>query len=169
MMARWRRELQALEEDQEEAAADLWSEVLRGHFFLNETGRQTLRRLARAFSWGEVMDAIPIAVDHYVRWHEDHPSHQTVDLAWSKVGGICYNRRRERDDPSLPFLNRIRALWRSRRGEDKWYVMPLLQEAVHCGFDPQDLHEFALRTWRWSDFERKIEDFIKEHGGALPW
>ncbi len=59
---------------------------------LNEDGRADLRRLIRGFGGEEVYTATEIAFTKYYS-----PSDiDTWEYAFSKIGGICYNRQQQR-------------------------------------------------------------------------
>lgn len=87
MMLEWKNGLI----DYEKRQANMISGYLGNltEYGLNEVGKQHARKLLRQFSFNEVIEAIDIAYDYYFNGDDD-----SWNEAWSKVGGICYNRRR---------------------------------------------------------------------------
>lgn len=95
MMMKWRELLE--EETRNEIAAInvlLMNETKWG---LNEYGERTARKLIRRFGFNEVYDACVIAIDRYYTGTES-----SWDTAWNKVGGVCYNRKKAREQNAEP-------------------------------------------------------------------
>ena len=61
-------------------------------WYLNENGIRTAKKLIRRFGFNEVYTACEIAVNRYYTGTES-----SWDNAWNKVGGICYNRKKARE------------------------------------------------------------------------
>lgn len=57
-------------------------------FYVSENGEKIIRQCIRRFSFEEVYDAALIAADTYSDVHD----------AITKLGGICYNRRKRREE-----------------------------------------------------------------------
>ena len=86
MMIEWKRSLMELEEGQADAI-DARIGSLTG-FYLNDNGRRAIKTLIRRFGFTEVYEAAEIAFNHYPDW----------DNAFNKIGGICYNRQKQREN-----------------------------------------------------------------------
>jgi len=91
MMFQWKRGLLELDEDLTDQLSQFWSENVPG-YRLTESGLKKLRSLKRRFDLEEIMEAIKIAVDQYLELKDGKPTHESVELAWKRLGGICANR-----------------------------------------------------------------------------
>ena len=86
MMLEWKHELSNLAEEQIDAINVIISDAY--DCSLTSHGRAGIRRLLTRFGFDAVYEATEIAVARY----------SEADYAVSKIGGICYNRRRDRLD-----------------------------------------------------------------------
>lgn len=91
MMAEWRQELLQLLQRQ----ADIINDYMRSctHFVMNEEGYADIKKMIKRFGFNEVYTAVDIAYDTYYTG-----SDKSWNIAFSKIGGICYNRRRQREE-----------------------------------------------------------------------
>lgn len=87
LMLRWKEELLKLEEQQIDAI-DSVIKSLR-NCCLKESGRQEIRRLIKIFGFDEVYKSTEIAFSN---------GRYDNEYALSKIGGICWNRRKEREE-----------------------------------------------------------------------
>ena len=90
MMMDWRMELSSLQQEEVEYVCDYWY-VTNGTYSLNDRGRAAVMDLLKQFSIQEILDAIDIALAQYYKGDQ-----RTVEKALTKVGGICYNRKKAR-------------------------------------------------------------------------
>ena len=94
MMIEWRSELTDICKMQAESINDYIGAI--SDWDCNERGIADLIKLIKRFSYAEVYDATEIAFNYYYK-----DSEYTWRLAFSKIGGICYNRRKQRELRSL--------------------------------------------------------------------
>lgn len=90
MLLAWRNELKNEKNRQVEFIADYIVELTGNYLTDNE--KRKVRSLINRFSFAEVCDAVDISFSMYynesdVSWYE----------AFHKIGGICYNKRKQRD------------------------------------------------------------------------
>lgn len=90
MMMEWRNELTLFAQNQVEKLSEYIGNM--SDYIPNESGCAKLKRMVREFSFVEVCDAIDIAFNSYYKGDE-----KTWNIAFNKIGGICYNRRRNGD------------------------------------------------------------------------
>jgi len=90
MMIEWQKGLHELE-DMEVSAIDELITNLTG-FGLDHKGRFLIQKQLTAFSFQEVYEATKISFDRYY----DYQCDDTFDHAVQKIGGVCYNRRKQR-------------------------------------------------------------------------
>lgn len=90
MMIRWRTELLETINKQ----VDYIDKYIGGitGWSLTDAGTAKIRKLIRSFSFNEVATAVEIAFDSYWDGSED-----SWHRAYNKIGGICYNRRMQKD------------------------------------------------------------------------
>lgn len=89
MLLAWREELRQTEDMEIDAIEDIFL-MYTGDGF-SKTGRMKIKKLIKRFGLAEVMDAAEISIGRY---------YDGSDASWGnafyKIGGICYNRRKER-------------------------------------------------------------------------
>lgn len=89
MLLQWRSELVEFEQ----AQADKLNEYIGNlsGYVVKEAGVAKLRDLIRRFSFQEVIEAIDISFSRYF-----NNNSYSFDRAFDKIGGVCYNRRKQR-------------------------------------------------------------------------
>lgn len=85
MMIRWKQELMHLTDTQIDAIEKTYENTY--DYTFSDRGRQIVRALIRRFGFQEVVEATEIACDQY-----------DADSWFDKLGGICYNRRKWRQE-----------------------------------------------------------------------
>ena len=91
MMMKWREEL-AFEIETEIDSVDSLL-MARTKWSMSDYGRNNMRKLINRFGYIEVYDACEIAIDQYYNGSE-----KSWQYAFSKIGGICYNRKKAREE-----------------------------------------------------------------------
>lgn len=91
MMLEWREELDR--EILEEAYYIQGLMFADSNISFTDSGINSVKRLIKQFGFNEVCEACEIARNHYFSGR-----YTTLDYAWGKVGGICYNRKKARDE-----------------------------------------------------------------------
>jgi hypothetical protein len=91
MMLAWREELELVILDEVNYIQGL---IFEGSdMIFTDAGINTAKRLLKQFGFSEVCEACEIARNHYFRGR-----YKDLGYAWKKVGGICYNRKKARDE-----------------------------------------------------------------------
>ena len=91
MMAEWRKELLQLLQRQAEVIDEYMKTCTK--YRMSEEGYADIKKLIRRFGFEEVCIAVEIAYDRYYTGTD-----QSWNEAFWKIGGICYNRRRQREE-----------------------------------------------------------------------
>lgn len=91
MMIKWRDEMLDLTEKQA-FSIDRYIRTV-SEWGCSEVGIGNLIKLIKSFSYNEVYEATEIAFDHYYDGSE-----WSWNKAFSKLGGICYNRRKKKKE-----------------------------------------------------------------------
>lgn len=91
----WEKELLRKQEEEVSIISDLIY-ALTGRYELSDHGKVTIRKCLKQFSFKEVYGATEISFNRYYEdhWSDEHRL-RTFNNALSKIGGICYNKRKE--------------------------------------------------------------------------
>lgn len=81
MISQWREELMLEVEEEVELINNQFRDIMGAGF--SEHGKRKIRKLILEFGYNEVSEATEIAAYNY----------ETAEEAFSKIGGICYNRK----------------------------------------------------------------------------
>lgn len=166
MMFQWQKGLSALENDVLERLQEIWSVHVPG-YSLNENGILSLKKLNKKFSIEELITAIRVATEQYMEYANGSPTKESVELAWSKIGGICRISRIEKDNPDLKRLYYIRGILRNRLSYcNVGQAMHLLQEAHGLDASVESLETFAKSAKNWTTWRAGMEAFISQHVAA---
>jgi hypothetical protein len=161
MMFQWQKSLLNLDDQLTNQLAEFWSELVPG-FALNERGIKILKSHKRKFGLEEVMTSMKIAVDQYIEYIEEEPTKQSVEVAWNKVGGICTNRKRARENPIEHRLYYIRGILNNRLNYvDNGLALRLLHDALDANISIEKLEQHAKTSTNWSGWRADIEDLIE--------
>ena len=163
MMFQWQKGLLELDEEVINRLSDFWSEQVPG-YSLNENGIKGLKQLKKRFEIDEIMAAMKIAADQYLKYDENgHPTKESVEYAWKKVGGICNTRRQERDKPYIQRLYYIRGILRNRLSYiNELLALQLLQKAMELDASLDSLEQHAKAVKNWTQWRQAVENFIYE-------
>ena len=100
MLMRWKNELLKIREQELDDVCEYWAGMV-DPYYMNENGKQIMKKLLYRFSIKEVLEAIDIACHSYLKFIPDKNEkgkyildHRSVENAFNKIGGICYNRRK---------------------------------------------------------------------------
>lgn len=171
MMFQWQKGLLDLDDDVTAQLADYWAEQASG-FNLNENGIKGLKKLRRRFEVSEIMEAMKLAAEQYLEYHEDKPTKESVEAAWRKVGGICNTRRQDKQNPVSSRLYYIRGILRNRLSYcNEIVALQLLREAAAANASLESLESHAKSVRNWTQWCREIEEFIhskEDDGDATP-
>jgi hypothetical protein len=164
MQFRWKEELDRIDEESIEKIATYWGSKVAG-FGLNGNGLKSLKRLMEKFSVAEILDAISISAEQYIKYEDGEPSKDSVELAWKRVGGICRMRRLGETDEDMKDLFYIRGILKNRlRYCDPRKCIAYLKEAKEAGVSLGDLREHAKLATTWSSWRDDIMGMIEYEG-----
>lgn len=162
MMMEWQKGLVELDNYLVEQIAEFWSELVKP-YSLTEQGLKSLKKLLRQNNAEELMEAMRIAVQQYVKYDEnDEITEESISYAWSKIGGICKTKKMEHIKPYLKDLYYIRGILRKRLNYvNDHLVLKLLEEAYNYGADVEKLKDHACQVRTWTQWRQEIESFVK--------
>lgn len=164
MMVDWQRELLSLDDDIVRTLSRFWNELIPGNE-LNNSGVESLKELTKKFDIDAIMQAMKIARDQYVKYIDGNAIHSSIEIAWSKVGGICNIRKRQRDGEPLEDIYYIRGIIRNRfRYVDDDKALRLIKTAIEYNANIESLKEYSKETKNWSQWRQGIESYIANNG-----
>lgn len=100
MMILWKKELLKITEDQIDSINDLVFSITGWE--LSNVGKRDIRKYLKEFSFQEVYDATETSFGHYYDdTSTDQHASKSFNLALSKIGGICYNNRKVRENGTI--------------------------------------------------------------------
>jgi len=162
MMFDWQKALLELNDNVVDQLSNYWAELIPG-FHFNENGLRKLRQLQKKYEIDEIMHAMKIAVDQYLRYEDGKPTSDSVELASSKLAGICSIRRTEQDDPDFARLFYIRGILRNRLGYfNEVTGMNLLKEAYAAGIPVENLETHAKEVHTWTQWRDEIYEILED-------
>jgi hypothetical protein len=148
MMLKWRDGLRDIDDFQIDTVSDAWSSMVPG-WHLNETGLKAAKQYLKKYGLKAVLDAIDTAADRYVKTEDDKATHESVQLAWNKVGGILAMSSMPEDTRQLHY---IKGILRNRLNYVPYDAIKELQAAFDAGIPIEDMKLEAKNTTSWSRF-----------------
>lgn len=161
MLMEWHKGLHDLDAQCNEELASFWADQFNGVNCLSQAGMKTLAALRKKFSIGEIMEAMTIAVQQYVEWDGDEPDFASCNRAWSKVGGICRNRRTGvGDDEQSRRLYYIRGILRNRVYCNEQVAIQLLRAVHAVGVSLDELEHHAKVVKNWTEWREDMQGYL---------
>lgn len=167
MLLEWQRTLMQFKDDEIQELHKFWCELNPG-YSLNEGGLKELAKWKRRFTLVEVLEAIRVSVEQYLRYEnvaddKEKPTQESVIKAFQYIPRIITIQRREKDNPVLRDLYYARGILRKRLSYvNEWKAMELLQSAIEAGYSADDLKELAKTVKNWTEFRSTIERMVDQ-------
>jgi hypothetical protein len=161
MMAEWQRGLVDLTELAVDECAELWKAVAAG-YSLNDRGLGNLRDYIVKFGAAEVMSAIRVS-GKYLEKVDGRYTQESVELAFGKIGGICITTRRQKSDPDLADLYRLRSMLQYRaptlRSQD---IMIGFSKLRAAGYTAAEIRPRMEQVQKWYEFHDTVSEMLQE-------
>lgn len=167
-MLRWREGLRDLDAQELEAVCDLW-ESRAYPCTLTDSGIAGLKKLARKFGYPTLIEAIDSAADSYIKskGEDEGAEIDSVNLAFSKLGGVCYFIKNPEKMDADKDIFYIRGILKNRLSYvNQQMCIKLLRDAVAANVNIDSAKEFAKTVKSWTEFREGIEAYIGEHGNG---
>lgn len=160
MMLAWRDGMKQIGETAVERIAAAWEEAVVG-WHLNESGLKSVRTLLRTVPVTNILDAIDIAADRYLKRNSEGAiTQESVELAWSKVPAIAKTSLLPDYERELLY---IRGICRNRFAYISMVrCMQMLKEAYETGIDIDTLKGVAKEARSWSNWQDTMIDLMRE-------
>jgi hypothetical protein len=165
MLIEWRSGLERLKEDTTERLAEHWAATTEGRVSLTKTGKDKVRKMVKEFGLDLVLQAMPEAIDTYGRRGEgDRLTIESIDIAFSRLAGVCRTLRDSKEKPWLRRAFYVRGILRARLNYvDEKEALRLMEDAAHRDVDFDSLDRIAKSVRSYSAFRDSLERFIQEH------
>lgn len=155
MMLSWRQGLKGIAETEVDTVCDAWTEAAPG-WQLNDKGRKSAEKYIKKHGVAKVLDAIDEVRTAYVKLDENGKATQeSMDLAWSKVGGFLRMAGLPEDERRLYY---IKGILRNRLSYVPYDVFRNLSDALHAGVAVEDIEFEAKHAKRWDVFEEWLNE-----------
>ena len=132
-------------------------------FVLNDNGKRDLSKWLRRFSFEEVIYAMDIAAEQYLKFEDDSTvTTESWEKAFSKIPGICRVERESKVDPEIKELYYIRGIARNtcRYYFDNVKALELLKIARSWDVPMSELRNIASLATSWTKFRNRIHEAI---------
>lgn len=156
MLVEWRKELSKLDDLQIDMVEDIIQSSV-GHS-LTDKGRKIILNIIKKYDVNEVCDATSIYVDRYYNHNKNEFSR-----GFRTISSICENRRREKDDPSIYWVNKVAyAVHNKFPDVEKWQVRNIIRGHIKSEDDCNYLLELVSLNSRWRYLKNDFLDFCAE-------
>ena len=162
LMIQWQKELMKLDDDAVDMLTDLWNKMTPG-FSLTDHGKEQLIVLLKRFQFSELIEAMKISSSFYLNFDEDKYK-ASVQLAFSKIGGICQTKKQEKYNPHLRDIFYVRGILKKKLDyfNERW-AMSLMTKAsaledAHVFFG--SLIEFTKTVKSWTQWRENVEEVL---------
>ncbi len=148
LMLDWKKSLTNFDIEKVRMISDYWASLMTP-YSLNKNGHKLLEQLMKKFSFEDILAAIDIANEKYLRYdNEGNIVKESVEEAFNKVGGICTFKKMSKINQKLAYVkgicrNRF-SYWDARKGSI------ILNNYIN-----------ALKNYGWSD-KQIINDIENE-------
>lgn len=151
MMLKWRTGIKEIKDIEVDEVCSAWKQHALG-FHLNDKGRKEATSYVSKYGLLMVLDAVETAAGAYIKRDIDgeFATKESVELAWSKVGGILALK-------SLPDAERelhyVKGILRNRINYVPYDVVRYLKDALQAGVPVDDMKLEAKHARSWTGFK----------------
>lgn len=150
MMLAWRDGLKDIADDQVEVVKSRFNQAIPGWHIQSDAAVKVVRGYLKKHGLIAILDAIDLAAERYVRVDGDgKPTAETVQTAWSKVGGILHVSAKSPDQQRLHY---VKGILNKRLSYVPYTAMREMEAALEADIDVEDMVLEAKNTRSWSSF-----------------
>lgn len=154
MMLKWRDELSKIDEKEINLINDIFDS--RTGYGFNDIGKKTIKSLIKKFGIEEVIECTEISIDTYYRNEEDW------EITFKKVSAIANTRKRQREDNTLLYKNRL-CKYAQKKFDyfNRYKFMEMLNKFVFTERDQDQVFDVLKSVGNWSELIDRIEELIE--------
>lgn len=157
MMLEWREELLKLDDKVVNLLGEEWTKLVGAT--LTEVGKNNLRKLLKKFDFTEITEAMDIATNYVKKDSLGKTSFESLEVAFNKIGGICTNKKRQIEDPSLAKIYYLKGILRNKDWFNErrfWTLISRIKKDCPTA-DWDYVQEIAKESSSLSNFQERIE------------
>lgn len=155
MLIEWRKELESIEDMQIDMVQDVFSKFSKTA--LTDSGRSSIANYIKKYGVNEVCEAVKIYIESYY----DGGSNK-FSKSFSTIGGICFNRMRQKTDKSVYWVNKIAyAVNKKFHYVEKWKVRNILSGKINSEEECEYLLEVVNGSSSWSDLKEAFLEAVE--------
>ena len=125
-----------------------------------ENGKKAIKKLLKEFTFQQIIEAIDIAYEKYYTGDD-----KTAEIAFSKIGGICYNNSRsENIKKQIYYFNYLKKACHGNfnyTNDDR--LKDFVMDKIFSDDDFERIKVIVSRSRHWTNFVYNIE---KEYGNG---
>lgn len=164
-MIEWRKGLAELDNDTLDHVSGYWDGKMET-LGVTESGKKTLKAHIKKFGVSAVLDAIDIAAEKYFKYNGDGLTNDSADVAFRKIGGICYYKANPGSDRFSPEAFYVRGILRNRLSYvNEKIIMFVLAEAQNNNVNMDSVKELAKSCSTWTQFINSMNAYNDQYGG----
>lgn len=162
MMLEWRNGLKSIKEEAIDVVCTYWEEQVND-WHINDYGRKQVQQFLRKYELQKVLDAIDTACARYMKQDgEGQNTADSVQVAWSKVGGILAMSTASEETRQIHY---IKGILRNRLSYIPANLVQFLKAAVSSGMETEELKDIALNASSWTRFRNEVEATLEQKHG----
>ena len=148
MMSKWRIELLDLDNESVNSILEIVNKSINGNISFTEKGRLSLIKLIKKYGFEEILESSIIAFTNY----------PDTEIAFNKIQGIAYNRKRQIDNPNYKRIYYIRGIIRNRfHYVDDRIAIEILKEWDNKNLSFDLAEEIAKTEKNWTNWKNEME------------
>lgn len=165
MMLDWQKSLVNLDEQEVDAANELFSLLTAGISFTDH-GRDTMKKTIKKFGLPETLECIRISISQYLlRDSKGEVDRDSAAKTFDYVQKIAGQRKKFAEKPYLSDLYYIKGIIKRRMYCNDWQAIELLEKAYKSGVDIDDLKEIAVTSQNWTEWRITMQEIIEARNG----
>lgn len=160
MMIEWQNSLLNIDEEINSELQAFWSTLAMG-YNLTPHGKAELKKLTKKYGIDEIMEAMKIAAEKYLKYDGDYITSDSVANAFDKIGGICHRRKLINDYPLMADVYRVTSHLGYRfKGYKQYVALSDVKNAIAYGATADELIEVAKQCHSFYQFQESVDYFI---------
>ena len=158
LLIEWKKELLTIENQSVEYAVEYWNTRISGtKACLTEIGKNTVKKMIMEFGLNSVLEAMDKAMISYI---SENMTPQEAGLAFSKISGICFNKKNKSHYSNVRYLIAVMRNRYSYYQEDQ--AIRCLTKALDKGHEFEDLKKIIIDCQTWENFLADLSRKISE-------
>lgn len=163
MMLSWHEGLKNIKDEIHNKLKDYWENLAIG-YSINENGMLILKKIAKEFTFEEILKAMDSSAIQYLVFKDDIVTNESWEIAFNKIHPILKVNRDSIEKPDLKDFFYIRGIIRNRiNNYDPSLTLEWLETARSSGATIEELKKIASSTRNWFSFSEDIDDIIEKY------